>query len=452
MGRAGAPSQPNIILIVADDLGYGDLGVYGQREIATPNLDRMAAEGMRFTQFYAGSTVCAPSRGSLMTGLHTGHSPIRGNGLQFLRPNDVTMAQVLRDAGYRTAGYGKWGLGDSWTRGLPMQQGFDEWFGYLNHLQAHNYYPSHLYANRKPIPIPGNLRAFPDRTVYSHDLFTELADAYIQREHSEPYFLYLPYTIPHANTMGSWLGAEGMPVPDDAPYSNAPWPQTQRNHAAMITRLDRDIGRLLDRLDATGQSENTLVIFTSDNGPHREGGADPEFFDSNGPLRGIKRDLYEGGIRVPMIARWTGTVAPGTTSDHQCAFWDLMTTFADVADTPAPENTDGISFVPTLTNEGTQPEHEFLYWEFGERGFKQAVRMGDWKAIRFEGRPTPELYNLANDVGETVDVAAQFPTVAAELAMAMDSARTSPDAGAIRVKPGRRMSWVDALVRHWTQR
>ena len=444
---ARAQTQPNIILIVADDLGYGDLGSYGQQTIATPNLDRMAAEGMRFTEFYAGSTVCTPSRGSLMTGLHTGHAPIRGNGLQFLRPSDTTMAEVLRDAGYTTAGYGKWGLGDSWTRGTPAQQGFDEWFGYLNHLQAHNYYPSHLFADKRPIPIPGNLRRFEDRTVYSHDIFAELALEYIAREHTRPYFLYLPFTIPHANTLGSWLGAEGMPIPDDAPYSDEPWPQTQRNHAAMITLLDRDIGRILDALDASGQSENTLIIFTSDNGPHEEGGADPEFFDSNGPLRGIKRDLYEGGIRVPMIARQPGTIAPGTTSNHVSAFWDLLPTFAEIAGTSSP-TTDGISFLPTL-NGATQPEHEYLYWQFNERGFKQAVRMGDWKGVRFERTGVFELYDLSSDIGETTNVADQFPDIVAMLTNAMDESQDEPDAGPIRIKPGGRRPLFEALMSAW---
>lgn len=452
--RAGV-AQPNIILIVADDLGYGELGSYGQQTIQTPQLDRLAAEGMRFTQFYAGSTVCAPSRGCLMTGLHTGHGPIRGNGLQFLRPEDVTMAEMLDAAGYDTIGFGKWGLGDSWTRGTPDKQGFDTFFGYLNHLQAHNYYPSHLFYGDKPIPIPGNVRPFEKRETYSHDLFTELAIGHIMKDRTNPYFLYLPYTIPHANTVGSWLGAEGMPVPDDAPYSNEPWPQTQRNHAAMITRMDRDIGRILDTVEAMGQTENTLIIFTSDNGPHREGGADPEFFNSAGGLRGIKRDLYEGGIRVPMIARWPGSIEAGSESHLPGASWDFMPTFAEAADVAPPNPTDGVSILPTLigeTNAGrAQDIHDALYWEFNEQGFTQAVRMGDWKGLRRGGSGPVEVYDLLNDPGETMDLGAARPDVAMALAAAMDQSSTEPDTGFIRVKPvpRRKTFWPWGRWRRW---
>lgn len=438
VARAGAAPRPNIVLVLTDDLGYGDLGCYGQTRIQTPNLDRMAAEGMRFTQCYAGSAVCAPSRACLMTGLHTGHAPIRGNGLQFLQDGDVTMAETLRDAGYDTYCVGKWGLGDAWTEGMPNDQGFDAFFGYLNHLHAHNYYPGYLWYNGKRAPIPGNQRNFGQRKTYAHDLFTEAALRVIDDPRDNPFFLYLSYTIPHANTMGGWLGGEGMPVPDDAPYSDESWPQTEKNKAAMITRLDRDMGALLDSLEDAGIAENTLVIFTSDNGPHKEGGVDPDFFDSNGPLRGIKRDLYEGGIRVPAIAYWPGVVPAGVTSDHICAFWDFLPTVADLAGADTPPDLDGLTFAPLLTGEAAPPEHDYLYWEFSERGFVQALRQGDWKLLRRES--SVELYDLATDIGETANVAAEHPDVVAELALLMDGARTEPRPGPFgkRTAPRRR--------------
>jgi arylsulfatase A-like enzyme len=424
---AGAAIQPNIVLIVADDLGYGDLGSYGQGAIQTPRLDQMAAEGMRFTQFYAGSTICAPSRGTLMTGLHTGHSRITGNRLQSLNDEDVTIAEVLRDAGYRTGGFGKWDMGTARSEGAPNDQGFDQWYGYLNSLHAQNYYPTHMFLNRQLFPVRGNLAPFARRQTYSHDLFTTMALQFIAEEADGPFFLYLPYTIPHANTIGSIFGAEGMPVPSDEPYAEEAWPQTQKNHAAMITRMDQDIGQLLDTLDALGLSQNTLVLFTSDNGPHREGGADPEFFDSNGELRGIKRDLYEGGIRVPCLARWTGVIPAGVESDHVCAFWDVLPALAELAGGAAPSGIDGISFAPTLIGEEMagrpQDDHEFLYWEFNEF---QAARMGDWKAVAVARRGIFELYDLRQDPGETTDLAASRPDIVAAMQTLIDSVRSNP--------------------------
>ena len=304
--------RPNIILILADDLGYGDLGCYGQTRIQTPNLDRMAAEGIRFTSAYAGSTVCAPSRCSLMTGLHTGHARTRGNRSPDLplRPEDVTVTEVLKQAGYRTALFGKWSLGELGSSGYPTRKGFDEWFGFFSQLHAHNYYPEHLLDGESAWLCRGNMGM--QRRDYAPDLFTERALRFLEKQNrATPFFLHLCYTVPHANNeMGRDTG-DGMEVPSYGPYANRPWPQPEKGFAAMITRMDADIGRILAALKRRGLDENTLVIFTSDNGPHREGGHDPRFFESSGPLRGIKRDLYEGGIRVPMIARWPARIRGG---------------------------------------------------------------------------------------------------------------------------------------------
>ena len=319
-----AERRPNIIFILADDLGYGDIGCYGQKTIQTPNIDRMAAYGMRFTDHYAGSTVCAPSRCCLMTGLHTGHAFIRGNDRIPLRPSDVTIAKLLKQAGYTTSIVGKWGLGEPQTTGIPNRQGFDYWFGYLNQQHAHNYYPKYLWRNEEQVLLKNEVRdvnppggVATKRVEYSHDLFTAEALEFVEKNKDGTFFLYLAYTIPHANNEA---GQEGMEVPSLEPYADENWPGPQRAHAAMITRMDRDIGRLFAKLKELYLDENTLVIFTGDNGPHKEGGADPAFFNSFGPLRGYKRDLYEGGIRVPMIARWPGKIKEGSESHHVSAF------------------------------------------------------------------------------------------------------------------------------------
>lgn len=387
--------RPNIIFILADDLGYGDLGCYGQKVIQTPNLDRMAAEGIRFTDCYAGSTVCAPSRCCLMTGYHTGHARIRGNKRHPLLPEDVTVAELLKAEGYATGIIGKWGLGEPATTGIPNRQGFDEWFGYLNQRRAHNYYPDYVWHNETKYYLEHQ---------YSHDLFTERALDFIKRNKDRRFFLYLAYTIPHANNELGRKTGNGMEVPSDEPYSDKPWPQPQKNHAAMITRLDRDIGRLFDLLKQLGIDENTIVFFSSDNGPHKEGGADPKFFNSSGPLRGYKRDLYEGGIRVPMLVRWPGVIEAGRVCDFPWAFWDFLPTAAELAGASVPEGIDGISIVPTLLAR-KQKGHDYLYWEFYERGFQQAVRMGPWKGVRLaQGKPI-ELYNLQEDIGEKNNIA-----------------------------------------------
>jgi arylsulfatase A-like enzyme len=428
--RAESPRRkPNIIFILADDLGYGDLGCYGQQKIRTPNIDRLADEGLRFTQCYAGSTVCAPSRCVLMTGLHTGHAYVRGNkevqpeGQLPLPPGTVTVAGVLRAAGYATGLIGKWGLGGPGSTGEPNRQGFDYFFGYLCQRMAHNYYPPYLWRNGEKVPLANEVTkgVATKKVQYVQDLFAEEALGFVERSKDKPFFLYYAVTIPHANNEA---GTAGMEIPSDEPYAGQDWPQNEKNFAAMVTRLDTDVGRLMGRLKELGLDDDTIVFFTSDNGPHREGGHNPDFFDSRGPLRGIKRDLYEGGIRVPMIVRRPGVVPAGKTSDHVWAFRDFLPTAARLAGAETPEGLDGLSVLPALRGEKV-PEHAYLYWEFQERGGARAVRMGDWKAVRFAAKNgATELYNLRDDAGETRDVAAAHPDVVARLDAVMESAHT----------------------------
>lgn len=418
---AATETPPNIIFILADDLGYGDLGCYGQQRIKTPHLDRMAAEGMRFTQAYAGSTVCAPSRCVLMTGLHTGHARVRGNARLPLLPKDVTVAEVLHGHGYRTALVGKWGLGEPDTTGIPTRQGFDEFFGYLNQHHAHNYYPTYLWRNEERCDL-ANVVPNEDaqgggkatvRRQYSHDLVAEEALRFVQFSAGKPFFLYLALTIPHANNEAR---NEGMEVPDLGDYANLDWPAPQRGHAAMISRMDRDIGRLFDLLKQLGLDEQTIVFFTSDNGPHREGGNAPAFNDSSGPLRGIKRALYEGGIRVPFIVRWPGRVQPGTVCLQITDFADFLPTAAELSGAPSQTGIDGVSILPSLLGRATaQKQRPYHYWEFYEQGGRRAVRQGDWKAIIQPWHGELELYNLASDIGETNNLATQQPEVATRL-------------------------------------
>jgi arylsulfatase A-like enzyme len=424
---AGIPTRPNIVFILADDLGYGDLGCYGQAAIKTPHIDRLAAAGLRFTDCYAGSTVCAPSRCALMTGRHTGHARVRSNSLIPLTPSDVTVAQVLKSTGYATGIIGKWGLGEPDTTGIPTRQGFDEWFGYLNQHHAHNYYPDYLWKNEERVTF-GNVvkdNVATHRVAYSADLFTREALSFLERHQGRPFFLYLPFTLPHANNEA---GKQGMEVPSDSSYSAQDWPQAQKNHAAMITYLDAQVGAVLAKLAQLGLEENTIVFFSSDNGPHREGGADPKFFKSSGPLRGFKRALYEGGIRVPMLVRYPGKIAPGTVSSQVWAFWDLAPTLAELVGAAAPPGLDGISMLPAILGEKAvgraQQSHEYLYWEFPERGFAQAVRLGDWKAVRGEPAAAIELYDLSSDLGEEHDVAAEHRELVARAESIMAEAHT----------------------------
>lgn len=436
--RTASPRPPNIVFIYADDLGYGDLSCQGQTRFTTPNIDRLAAGGMRFTQHYSGSTVCAPARASLMTGRHTGHSPIRGNqelwpeGQMPLPADTPTIASVLRAAGFATGAFGKWGLGFVHTEGDPNRQGFDTFFGYNCQRWAHRYYPPYLWDNDQWHFLPGN--DMYQTTTYAPDRIHARALEFIRRNRGRPFFLFVPTPLPHAELLApdddlmaefagkfpetpfpgrSPFGGEAAYGPSASPGGYAPQQRPRATFAAMVRRLDRHVGEILDLLEELGLASDTLVVFSSDNGPHREGGHDPDFFDSNGPFRGYKRDLYEGGIRVPLIARWPGHIPAGAESGHVCAGWDLLATFAEIAGATVPANTDGISFAPTLLGRSGQRTHDVLYWEFGERGGQQAVRWGPWKAVRtFAGRAEPvsfELFNLEHDPGETTDLAAFHP-------------------------------------------
>ena len=441
-GQAPQPAgPPNILLIQADDLGYGDLSAYGQAKFQTPALDKLAREGIRFTQYYSGSTVCAPSRTALLTGLHTGHAWIRGNGGLPegdvpLRAEEVTVAEVLRERGYRTALIGKWGQGQPGTAGMPDKQGFDYAFGFLDQRHAHRQFTDHFYRNGERVP------ADLERD-YAGDVFTKEASAFIGKDDSRPFFLYLNYTVPHAELRAPddsialfrgkfpekpFVNAKADAVqsgsrPDTPSLGYRSQPEPHAAFAAMITRMDRDIGRLADLLTARGLDRRTLILFTSDNGPHQEGGADPAFFNSSGGLRGIKRDLYEGGIRVPMIARWTGTIPAGRVSAHPWAHWDLLPTLAEIAGAKAPAGLDGLSMVRALRGE-TQPTHPVFYWEFHERGFQQAVRMGQWKAVRLKPGGPLELYDLHADEKESHDLASAHPDIVKKIEAYLEKART----------------------------
>jgi len=439
---AEAKRAPNVIFLLADDLGYGDLGCYGQKVIQTPRLDRMAAEGIRFTQFYAGCTVCAPSRCVLMTGRHMGHCHVRGNAgtdmlIQSLRAEDTTVAEVFKSAGYATALVGKWGLGEGDQPGHPLRKGFDYFYGYLNQVHAHNYWPDFLWRNNERVPLDNVVQLAPrafgafhggwatKRVEYAQDLFMNEAAGWIESHQKQPFFLYLAVTLPHANNEATEANGDGTEVPDYGQYATRDWPNPDKGQAAMVSYLDRSVGRLLDQLDKLNLAQNTLVLFASDNGPHLEGGNDPLRFDPAGPLRGMKRDLSEGGIRVPFIARWPDTIRPGQVSDHVGYFGDVMATVCDLTGAAPPPKIDSVSFLPTLLGQpDRQQQHEYLYWEFYERP-AQAVRMGNWKGIRspmFSNNL--ELYDLARDPGEKYNVARGHKDVVAQIDRIMKQAHT----------------------------
>ena len=435
-GARAADRKPNIVLILADDLGWGDLGCYGQKKIRTPHLDQLARDGIRFTQAYAGSTVCAPSRCALMTGLHTGNCRTRGNGGGAnpraniaLRPDDGCVAELLKKAGYATALIGKWGLGEEGSTGIPTRKGFDHFYGYLNQHHAHNYYPDFLWRGEKKEAIANPQSKVENVaeqcTVYAPDLLLADALRFLTDQQSKPFFLYYATIAPHANNERTGATGEGNEVPSDAPYSGEPWPQAEKNKAAMITRLDADVGKVLAKLQELGLEKNTLVLFASDNGPHQEGGNRVAFFASAGPYRGFKRSLTDGGIRVPAIMRWPGNIKPGSVSDHIWAFWDFLPTACDLAGVESPKGLDGLSFAPLLTSQGTQKTHQYLYWEFHEGGTMQAVRQGDWKALRRAPGQPLELYNLAKDPGEQQNVAADHPEIVADIETYLKTARTA---------------------------
>ena len=415
-----ARRRPNIIWIMADDLGYGDIGVYGQTRIRTPYLDDMASQGMRFTSAYTAYPVCRPARCCLMTGYHTGHAYIRENGMKYpLRPGTVTVAKVLKKAGYVTGMFGKWALGNEETTGTPDQQGFSEFWGWLDQTEAHNYYPAQLWHNDDLVALPGN-DGLTAGSTYAPDFLIDKSIEFISAHASERFFAYLPFTLPHAGTAGKG-GSMDLPVPSTGEYIVEDWPESARRYAAMVTRLDVHVGRILETLDRLGLSEDTIVFFTSDNGPHDEGNNDPEFLDSNGPLTGIKRSLNEGGIRVPMIVRWTGTVPAGSVSDFAWAFWDFLPTAAELAGMEVPSGLDGRSILPTLCGEEQVPA-PYLYWEQNQLSKAnqaidlrlQAVRVRDWKLMAPVDEP-PRLFNLAADLSESNDLAARYPDRVAEL-------------------------------------
>lgn len=422
------PSAPNIIYIMVDDLGYGDLGCYGQRQIQTPHLDRLADEGMKLTSYYAGNTVCRPSRLVLWTGLHAGHAPVSSNAPYTMEDSLVTVPELLRKAGYATGGVGKWAQGTPGSGGEPIHHGFDFWMGYLDQGMAHNYYPTHLWrcaaGQCAKFPMPGNVLmdhphargrvAKPEhRKTYSHNVMTDQAFAFLRDVHDKPFLMHIHWTIPHTNNEGGRVTGDGQEVPDYGIYKDKPWPNVEKGFAAMVTLMDADVGRLVELLGELGVDRKTLIIFTSDNGPHNEGGHDHTFFDSNGPLRGFKRDLYEGGIRVPTIAWWPGVVPAGTTSDEPLAFQDFMPTACALAGVEPPQDIDGISFVPTLRGRpDAQPSHDYLYFQFGNRS--SAVRQGPWKLVclkpyRSRKLTTFELYNLDDDIGEQNNIADKHP-------------------------------------------
>jgi len=435
------PDKPNIIYyIMADDLGYGDLSCFGQTRFETPRIDQMAAEGMRFTRHYSGSTVCAPSRCSFMTGYHTGHTAVRGNsevqpvGQAAMPPATVTVAHLLKQAGYATGMFGKWGLGFPGSTSSPMAMGFDTFYGYNCQRNAHNYYPTWLFDDTKKIQLDGK--------TYAHDLAIERGLQFVRAHKNEPFFCCLTVTIPHASMhvpesyaahfRKKFHQFEGVVVPYE-PYGGKNVDNAAAAFAGMITKLDEDVGRVLDLLAELGIDEKTLVIFTSDNGPHMEGGHSPDFFDSNGPLCGYKRNLTEGGIRVPMIARMSGRVPADSTSDHPSAFWDFLPTACALAGVETPADLDGVSYLPTLLgNSPEQEKHAYLYWEFHEQGGKRALAQGDWKIIQrgvATSKPqSPMLFNLKEDLGEQTDLAATEPERVRRMMSLMDSAHTANSA------------------------
>jgi len=435
-------NTPNIIFVLVDDMGYGDLSCYGQTAFKTPSLDRMTAEGIRLNNFYCGSTVSAPSRASLLTGLHTGHTSVRGNApAQVISDEELTLAKVMKHAGYETGCIGKWGIGHPPPPDDPLRKGFDYFYGYINMWHAHNLYPEFLYKNGEKVFLNNKLRTvggknpwaeIPEGTGvseikndYAHFLFDQEALAFIERNKNKKFFLYLAYNVPHANNEKK---PDGMEVPDYYEFAGKDWPDQEKGFAAMIRNIDNSMGMIFVKLKELNLDEKTLVIFCSDNGPHQEGGHKAEYFNSNGKWKGIKRDLYEGGIRTPFIARWPGVIKPNTSSEHLAAFWDVLPTFCDLTGQKQPEETDGISFFPVLTGQKQIKIHDYLYWEFYELGGKQAILSGDWKAIKLNVRESNEeqifeLYNLKVDPEETINVADKNPEIVEKFNKLFNSAR-----------------------------
>lgn len=421
--------RPNMIYIMVDDLGYGDLGCFGQKEIKTPNLDQLASQGMRLTSYYAGCTVCRPSRLSLWTGMHTGHTAIDSNEKYIFQPQDVTVAELIREAGYRTGGVGKWAMGGVDTSGHPNRNGFDFWMGYLDQSEAHNYYPTHLWKNSQRVDLPGNVigdypngrgRVASQRVTYSHDVMTNHLLQFVRDNASHPFLAHVHWTIPHANNEGGRVLGDGMEVPDYGQYKDRSWPDVEKGQAAMISRMDTDVGRLIALLQELKIDQKTLVIFTSDNGPHSEGGHKHEYFDANGPLRGYKRDLYEGGIRAPTIAWWPGEIEAGSVSDFPLAAYDWLPTACELAGIEPPEAVDGRSFLPLLRGQN-EIQRDYLFWSYGS---KKALRSGKWKGVVPGQGKDLELYDLETDIGEENDVSAKHPELVQQLSDWIEIATT----------------------------
>lgn len=426
---------PNIIYIMADDLGYGDVGYNGQEKIKTPNIDRMAQNGMVFTNHYTGSTVCGPSRAVLMTGFHTGHCSVRGNprwtasGTPVdLSAEDVTVAEELKRAGYKTGIVGKWGLAENLSDGIPNKQGFDYFYGFNTHKAAHHYYPEKVWENEQHITLEGNDH-YNKKGKYAHYLFTEKAIDFIEENQKETFFLYLAYTIPHYELT--------IPENEKMQYEDLGWPERKMMpahyrhdneghvaYASMVSLMDKDVGSILDKLKELGIDENTLVIFTSDNG-HEFDRTNKEFFNSNGSFKGRKRDLYEGGVHCPFVAYWPTQIKAGSKTDLISAFWDFLPTACELAGIEPSDDVDGISYAPTLLGaHKKQEKHDYLYWEFNEgRGPIQAVRKDQWKAVKFLKKPL-ELYDLSKDIGEQQNIAESYPEKAKEMLYLIDNTRS----------------------------
>ncbi|WP_317133546.1 arylsulfatase [Aquimarina algicola] len=442
--------KPNIIYILADDLGYGDLGCYGQEKIETPNLDRLASRGIKFTQHYSGAAVCAPARSSLLTGQHTGHTPIRGNrelnqeGQVPLPAASITIPELLKKEGYATAAFGKWGLG--FNEGDPNNQGFDEFFGYNCQRLAHRYYPPYLNHNQEQVTLPGN--DWTHKNTYAPDVIQQKTLGFIESNKDNPFFLYVPLVLPHAELISpndsiyaKYKGKfEEIPYTSEDKYASdygpdiikkrySPQDQPYATYATMVTRLDAYVGQIVEKVEDMGIAENTIIMFASDNGPHNAGGANPVFFNSAAGLRGIKRDLYEGGIRSPFIVIWPNHIKEGTVSNHVSAFWDVMPTLTDLVGAEEPTNSDGISMLPTLLGKGNQKEHDYLYWEFNVKGGRKAIRKGNWKAVWYninkKQQGEIELYNLDEDMSESNDIAEKHPELVEEFRNLMKISSTS---------------------------
>lgn len=446
---ANRSDKPNVVFILADDLGYADLSCLGQTKFSTPNIDALASKGMLFTQHYSGSSVSAPSRSCLITGQHTGHTFIRGNkelpveGQHPLPSETYTIFQMLKDNGYKTSVFGKWGLGAPATEGAPENQNIDEFFGYNCQRQAHNYYPYHLWHNNEKIILDGNKGK--DENDYAPYLIHKKALDFIKENKDTTFFMWYTSVLPHAELrvpqkeLLEFVGRPEMEVEksyagcdEGEYYKNGGYgsqPYTHAAFATMVSILDRQVGEICATLDSLGIADNTIIVFTSDNGPHFEGGADPDFFDGNGDFRGYKRDLYEGGIRVPMIIKWNDVVERNSRSNHISAFWDFLPTMADIIGAELPENIDGISFLPVLAGRGEQKEHDYLYWEFHENNGRQAVRQGDWKAVKYDVHNDGkiELYDLSVDEAEEYDVSEMYPDKVAEMDSLMKVSRVESE-------------------------